>query len=173
MGTCVQDPTGRIARRHGALFPVVIIAALIGLGILPAGALGKANASDLLLVPVDEARIVRLDRGPTSVVVGNPLIADAVVQEGGILIVVGKNYGTTNIIALDENGKELTHLSVNVRTGGLNSLSLFRGTGRISYNCSPICETELDVGDAAVQFENTQKAIGNKAKLSNSVVQGK
>ena len=33
--------------------------------------------------------------------VGNPLIADATVQPGGILVITGKGYGATNLVALD------------------------------------------------------------------------
>ncbi|MFV2091707.1 MAG: pilus assembly protein N-terminal domain-containing protein [Hyphomicrobiales bacterium] len=173
MGTRERHHTSWFTQRYVALLLAVIIAVPAGLGLAPAGANGKSNASDILLVPVDQVRIVRLNRDPSSVVVGNPLIADAVVQEGGIIIVVGKNYGTTNIIALDENGKELTHINVNVRTGGINAVSLFRGTGRVSYNCSPKCEAALDTGDDPVFFETLQRAIGNKVKLSNGAVQGK
>ena len=151
--------------------PIMLV--LIGLSPVHADATSKTNNSELMLVAVDEARIVRLNRDPSSVVVGNPLIADVVVQEGGILVIVGKNYGTTNVIALDADGKELVNMDLNVRTGGRNALSLFRGTARASYNCSPKCEAEVDVGDQSEQFETIQRQIGNKLKLSNSVVLGK
>ncbi|MHA1524611.1 MAG: pilus assembly protein N-terminal domain-containing protein [Alphaproteobacteria bacterium] len=173
IGTKFRRATGWFIHGYLALVLAALMMPLVSLGPAHAGATGKAGTSELLLVAVDEARIVRLNRDPASVVVGNPLIADVVVQEGGLLVIVGKNYGTTNVIALDENGNELTNMDVNVRTGGRNAVSLFRGTARMSYNCSPRCETELDVGDDGDHFEAIQKAIGNKLKLSNGVVQGK
>ena len=39
--------------------------------------------------------------------IGNPLIADASVQPGGIMVVTGKGYGVTNLVALDRDGATL------------------------------------------------------------------
>ena len=32
-----------------------------------------------------------------TIVIGNPLIADAALQAGGLLVITGKGYGTTNM----------------------------------------------------------------------------
>ena len=46
----------------------------------------------------------RLPDGTATLVVGNPLIADVAVQSGGTMVVTGKSYGNTNLVALDRNG---------------------------------------------------------------------
>lgn len=130
-----------------------------------------ALASEQILVPMDEARIIRLNRAPSTVIVGNPLIADVMVQDERLLVVVGKTYGTTNIIALDENGEELSSLDVSVRTGGSNNVQVFYGDTRISYTCAPRCERRIDIGDEATKFQETSKQAENKINLSNSVAE--
>jgi hypothetical protein len=154
-----------------------LVAACLGLATLAAApraaADGKADAgaTTLMEMPVDEARIMRLARTPASVIVGNPLIADVAVEENGIVVVVGKNYGTTNLIALSAEGEELAHIDIAVRTSGSGALSLFRGVSRYSYNCQPRCETELDVGDDFDHFDGMRKSVGSKLQLSTGVAE--
>ena len=132
----------------------------------------SAAAQPLIDIAVDEARVMRLNRAPASVVVGNPLIADAVVEQNGVMFLIGKNYGTTNLIALDVSGKEIANYDVVVRTSGRNAVSVFRGSERVSLNCSPRCETELDVGDGAEHFEIIRNQLENKTSLSQAQADG-
>lgn len=126
---------------------------------------GEDQERTALEVAVDEVHVARLGHVPQVVVVGNPLIADVVVDRNNVLLVTGRNYGTTNIIALDEAGREIAYYDVSVRTSGRNSVSLFRGTARLSLNCSPRCETELDVGDAGDHFDTIRGQVEAKSGL--------
>ena len=47
---------------------------------------------------------MRLPTGVATIVIGNPLIADASLQPGGLLVITGKGYGSTNLLALDRSG---------------------------------------------------------------------
>jgi hypothetical protein len=138
------------------------------MAIASGGAGTPAYSAETVLVPMDEARIIRLNRAPNTVIVGNPLIADVTVQDERLLIVVGKTYGTTNVIALDENGEELSHLDVSVRTGGGNNLQVFYGSARTSYTCAPRCERRIEIGDDIGKFEETTKQGTDKIQLSES-----
>ena len=42
--------------------------------------------------------------------IGNPLIADAVVQPGGVVVITAKSYGATNLVALDRTGATLSDI---------------------------------------------------------------
>ncbi len=134
--------------------------------IMVSGAPGSVSAESILRVGVDEARIVPLVKSPATVVIGNPLIADVSVQNGNLLVVMGKNYGTTNIIALDGAGEEIANLPLNVGTSGNFEVSLHKGTERESLNCTPMCETELNVGDGGEHYEIIFKQITGKKALS-------
>lgn len=136
-----------------------------------AGSAMVAEAAEQLLVPMDEARVVRLNRGPASVIVGNPLIAGVTVHDEKLLVVVGKAFGTTNIIALDDEGKELSNFDVSVRTGGNHAVQVYYGGARMSYTCAPRCERRLEIGDDVTKFEELNKQTGDKIGLSNGAAQ--
>jgi Flp pilus assembly secretin CpaC len=55
-------------------------------------------------VHLDQAKVLKLPEKTATLVVGNPLIADVAVQPGGIMVVTGKSYGVTNLVALDRGG---------------------------------------------------------------------
>src|SRR5262245_49517140 len=66
-----------------------------------------APAADMINVTLDQAVVTRLPDRIATIVVGNPLIADVSIQSGGLLIVTGKGYGVTNMLAFDRNGAVL------------------------------------------------------------------
>lgn len=55
-------------------------------------------------VVVDHAKVLRLPDKAQTVIVGNPAIADVTVQRNGVMVITGKSYGVTNLIALDATG---------------------------------------------------------------------
>ena len=80
----------------------------IALGLLLLAALmlpRPAAAADTLSITLDQATIMKLPEKVSTIVVGNPLIADVAVQSGGLVVVTGKGYGSTNLIALDRTGR--------------------------------------------------------------------
>jgi hypothetical protein len=80
------------------------------------------------------------------VVVGNPNIADVTVR-GSQVFVHGRTQGATNMIILDRDGNQLAMVEVNVSTTGGSPTTVFYGGPRNSYNCAPICEPSLQIGD--------------------------
>src|SRR5262249_773965 len=76
----------------------------------------RAHAADeTVSINVDQAQLVTLPDRVSTIIIGNPLIADATLQTGGILVVTGKGYGTTNLLALDRTGRVLMSRLVEVR----------------------------------------------------------
>lgn len=126
-------------------------------------ALGAAVPAfaDTVNVNVDEARIMRLPDGVATIVIGNPLIADATLQPGGILVLTGKGFGATNMMALDRNGRVV--LSHNIEVVAPKSADLvvvYRGMERESYSCAPVCERRITLGDGTTYFNNTLQQSG-------------
>ena len=74
-----------------------------------------ANAADTIDVVLDQAQIVRLPDRVGTVVIGNPLIADVTVQSGGLMVVTGKGYGRTSVVALDDHGGVLLQKVIQVQ----------------------------------------------------------
>src|SRR5262249_38679845 len=74
----------------------------------------SSEVREPIMVHLDQARIVKLPERTATLVVGNPLIADAVVQAGGIVVITAKSYGATNLVALDRTGATLMERPVQV-----------------------------------------------------------
>ncbi len=73
---------------------------LAGLVIAPNLAL-----AEVVSVVLDQAKLMRLPDRVSTIVIGNPSIADGTLQAGGLLVVTGKGYGTTNMMILDSKAK--------------------------------------------------------------------
>src|SRR5476649_204265 len=96
--------------------------------------------ADTITVHVDAAQIMKLPEKVSTIVIGNPLIADATLQAGGILVVTGKGFGSTNLLALDRAGRVVMDKTVQVLAPTGNSLVVvYKGTARESYSCTPEC----------------------------------
>src|SRR5690349_15045557 len=95
---------------------LALIAALLAAGALPAAAQGRqANSSRTVVVTVDRAEVMKLPSGVATLVVGNPLIADVSVQSGGMVVLTGKGFGTTNLVALDSTGAVIDEKVIQVK----------------------------------------------------------
>ncbi len=90
-----------------------------------------------------------------TIVVGNPLIADVAVQSGGLVVVTGKGYGSTNVIALDRTGTVLMERSIVVSGPVGPTVQVYRGIQRETYSCTPNCERRITLGDSADYFTAT------------------
>jgi hypothetical protein len=122
------------------------------------------RAADTVTVFIDQAKIIRLPDGAATVVIGNPLIADVTLQDGGVLVVTGKGYGVTNLIALDKAGALLTEQSIEVRGPRGDIVVVYRGLSRESYSCTPKCERRITLGDWPDYFAAT---MGESIDLSS------
>jgi Flp pilus assembly secretin CpaC len=106
-------------------------------------------------IVLDQATLMKLPEKVTTIVIGNPLIADVAVQSGGLVVVTGKGYGTTNLIALDRAGAVLMERSIVVRGAEANTVAVFRGVERETYSCTPNCERRITLGDSVGYFTAT------------------
>jgi hypothetical protein len=151
-------------RPFGGLLPLAFAAALVA---ACGGISTGASAADITVV-LDRARLVKLPDRVATVVIGNPVIADAAVQSGGTMIVTGKGYGTTNVIALDRGGVVLMERTVEVIAPG-NTVIVYRGTARETYACAPDCEPRLMLGDSVPYFQANAAQIGARNTLAHTV----
>jgi Pilus formation protein N terminal region len=118
--------------------------------------ISSASAAEVINVIMDQAKIARVPERTATLVVGNPLIADVSVQSGGAMVVTGKGYGVTNVIALDRAGKVIFDRLVRVK-GPMENLVIYRGATRESYTCAPFCERRVTLGDTPEYFIPTLK----------------
>jgi hypothetical protein len=125
------------------------------------------SAEDIAVI-LDQAKLVKVPEKVATIVVGNPLIADATVQAGGLLIVTGKGYGRTNIVALDRSGSVMMEKIVEVQEPRVNVVYVYRGVERASYSCTPYCDPRITLGDSVAFFD----AVIAQTATRNGLAQG-
>jgi Flp pilus assembly secretin CpaC len=127
--------------------------------------MSEARAGDLM-VRYDQSQLLRLPRAASEVIIGNPSIADVAIQGGNLLVVTGKSFGVTNIIALDAQRNVIQDQRVVVDHDDLRTLSLYKGTKRESYTCTPDCSPTITVGDGIEYFDAIAKSAVTKSTTS-------
>ena len=109
---------------------------------------GQALAGGVA-VPLDEVRTVAFAKPVATVYVGNPMIADINMIDARHAFVLGKAYGTTNIIALDNAGHEIANTYVSVSGSNDAKVTLMRGATQTTLSCTGArCEVAPLPGDA-------------------------
>ncbi len=132
--------------------------------------LSGAAAAEDITVKTDETMLIKVSGKPGTVAVGNPSIADATFENGNLFI-TGRSFGSTNLIVLDQNGKELANLSISVQSGGNNNIVVFGAGLRKSMACAPLCEASVQPGDEANYSASILSITQQKAALAGAVPQ--
>jgi len=144
--------------------------------LLAAAAAQPAKAQNAMgpdiVVLIDQASLVRLERPAAEIVVGNPSIADVAVQSGKVLIVTGKSFGETNLMVVDAEGKVIVHRRLIVQEPRTNFVTMYRGSARQTLHCAPYCTPQLVIGDAPDVFGTISSQITTKQSISQSAAEG-
>lgn len=98
-----------------------------------------ANA-DTIHVVMNQAKIVKLAKPADTIVVGNPEIADATVQDARTVVLTGKGFGTTNLVVFDADGNVVMDSQLAVSRSTENSVRVYRPGQVQTLSCSPFCE---------------------------------
>lgn len=131
-----------------------VLLAILAIKVAPARA-------ETISLNVDDARVMKLPERVATIVIGNPLIADATLQSGGILVLTGKGYGATNLVAFDRTGQIVLDKTVRVRGPAHGELVVvYKGVERETYSCAPECERRITLGDSPPYFNATLAQTG-------------
>ena len=112
-------------------------AALIASSMLCAPAFSEAGIN----VTMNQAKILKLARPADTVVIGNPLIADAAVQDASTIVLTGKGFGVTNLVVLDADGSPIDDEQVTVSRHDTTSVRIYRRADIQTLSCTPYCES--------------------------------
>src|SRR5215475_628813 len=122
--------SGRCGQFFGAGLSLLLVQGTIES--LPA----QAEQLETIIVNLDQAHIERLPDRVATIVLGNPIIADATLQGGGVLVVTGKGYGETNLTALDRAGQIILYKTVRVMGPATQDIVVvYKGVERETYSC--------------------------------------
>jgi hypothetical protein len=126
----------------------LLAAVLAGAALAPV----VGRAADTVKVELDQARIYRLAAPASTIIIGNPAIADATLQDAQTLIVTGRAYGQTNLIVLDDQGETVTDAQLAVTAASESLVTVYKGAKRLSLSCLPDCQPATVPGDTADHF---------------------
>ncbi|NTJ41137.1 hypothetical protein G6L28_00800 [Agrobacterium larrymoorei] len=101
---------------------------------------GLAAEEDMLRVSMNHARVLKLDRPVSKVIIGNAKVADATVADATTIVLTGRSFGTTNLVLLDAQGNAIVDERVLVSIDEGNTVRVFRQTARTVLSCTPNCE---------------------------------
>jgi Flp pilus assembly secretin CpaC len=140
---------------------------LAGLTFCVAASLTAAPArADDLIVKFDQSQLLRLPRPAAEIIIGNPAIADVSIQTGNLLVVTGKSFGITNIIALDAERNVIQDQRILVRRDENKVVNVYRASERMSMNCAPQCNIQIVPGDDLMYFNRAKTASEQKIGFS-------
>ncbi|OBQ67880.1 pilus assembly protein N-terminal domain-containing protein [Mesorhizobium erdmanii] len=100
-----------------------------------------ARAGADIDVIMNQAKIVKLSRPADTIVVGNPAIADASVQDASTIVLTGKGFGVTNLVVLDQEGNPIVDAQVTVVRQAASSVRIYRRAEVQTMSCTPYCES--------------------------------
>lgn len=102
-------------------------------------AAGAAQAADIS-VNVNQAKILKLTRPADTIIIGNPQIADASVQDATTIVLTGRAFGATNLVVLDGDGAPIVDQQVVVSRGEAGTVRIYRRASIQTLSCTPNCE---------------------------------
>ena len=129
-------------------------------------AAAQADNRQDLIVLYDQSNLLMVSEPVAEIIIGNPTIADITIQGGNLIVVTGKSFGITNMIALSATRKIVMDMRIIVQRDERKVVNLVKGTKRESYNCSPQCNPSIVVGDDTAYFASVSKDAERKIKLS-------
>jgi hypothetical protein len=130
--------------------------------VLAFGATPARAETSLIAVILDQARIARLPAGTATLIVGNPMIADVTtLKDNNTMIITGKGFGQTNLIAIDATGSLIEEEQIQV-VPARTVLVLQNGSSRISYACNPSCMPTVQLGDDDKIFKDAGEQMSTR-----------
>lgn len=115
------------------------------------------SADTGIQVVMNQAKIVKLARPADTIVVGNPAIADASVQDANTIVLTGKGFGVTNLVVMDAQGAPIVDEQVYVTRQDARSVRIYRRSEVQTLSCTPLCESAYKT-DAERQSESEMNA---------------
>jgi Flp pilus assembly secretin CpaC len=140
-------------------------------GLLAAAALAivtDSAAAETIEVVVDRAKVMRIAQPADVVIIGNPAIADATIQDSQTLIITGRSFGTTNIIVLDAAGQAIADEVITVGPQDDNIVTVYRRASRQTLSCTPECSPTLAVGDDQGWFDSVSGQMQQQVGITDA-----
>lgn len=122
-----------------------------------------AKAAEVVEVVLDQVKIIQLPENAVTLVIGNPLVVDVTMLRGNNkVILTGKGFGQTQIVALDVAGDAIGETLIKVSADDTKNLVVQRGLERESYHCNQRCQLTYALGDSSRHMGETAGQIQSR-----------
>ncbi len=137
--------------------PLALLAALV------LGSLITTNASaENLVVEINHAVLLHLDKDADIVHIANPNIADVALESPRLIFVVGLSLGQTGVYVLDRDGNEMLSGSILVTASQSAEVTVNRNSSEFTYSCTPRCsEVSVEGGSSAGAVDTSVSGSGD------------
>jgi len=125
-----------------------------------------------VVVTVDRAKVFRIPEPASTVILGNPFIADVVMQDETTVVITGKSYGTTNLIILDEESTPIIDELITVQAASDGDVVVLRKTARQTLSCTPVCQPTVRLGDDKDVFDGVSTQATQRNDLALGAASG-
>lgn len=136
--------------------PAVTVSAAAAAAATELRASPRQRGRSVIPVTMDQAVVVRAPNNIRTMILGNPLIADVATQKGGLIVVTGKMYGSTNLVLVDAKGEIIGESMIQVQPPKVDVVTVQLGLQRQSYSCTPLCQPTVVVGNDQAWFSSAQ-----------------
>jgi hypothetical protein len=85
-----------------------------------------------------------------------------------MLVITGKTFGITNIIALDSDKNVIQDQRVVVERDERGIVNVSRAGQRQSFSCTPNCAPTITIGDEAAYFNQVVQSSTTKTRFSET-----
>ncbi len=121
-----------------------------------------------LKVTIDRAKVIRIAKTADTIIIGNPAIVDATIQDGKTIVLTGRAFGVTNLIVLDQDGEPIVDELIVVEGPKHKTVRIYRQAQRETMACDPVCEPTLTLGDNQTSFESISSQMSTRNNAANS-----
>lgn len=155
-----REPSALKPRRTLALTAILALGLFLG----PSATM----AQEPIAIVIDRAKVMRISRPADTIIIGNPGIADATIQDNQTLIITSRSFGSTNLIVLDSEGKAIADEILMVKSSDEDVVTVFRRSSQVTLSCTPQCAPTLTIGDNGDAFNSVNLQIGAHNSLTDS-----
>jgi hypothetical protein len=136
------------------------ISRFVRLAAVPALMMLSGTALAEVRLGMDQVRLVTIRVPFKAISVGNPLIADATVVDETHVFVTGREFGQTNLVAVDDEGNQVADELITVTTPQGAMVTLQRGPTWYTLACNAgRCDVRPTPGDDTGKYRDDSTAI--------------
>ena len=113
---------------------------LSAVALAPAPAAAEQRTAAAIEVVLNQARVLKMSQPASTVIIGNPAVADATVHDANTIVLTGQAFGRTNIVVLDQGGTPIFDEQVAVTRDQFSTVRIYRRSIVETLACDPYCE---------------------------------